>query len=279
MLALWENYREDRFHLFVSWCTVQVAALYANRDLILNYYDQVPDRARLYRQAFCVSKALFFSPSLIAKHNGHALRSKATAVAKEMVLSVRLAFSRRLFRWPHYDPNVTVVADWNSLDSAFREFEYDERKPGDGESDGVPDMTGSFLTNWQHSVLLNITREVTQLSYAVRHLWLYSSPWGEHDFRLMPYTVSFPFFDAELPMSINLGGFGSEVVAALGSILFESYKAQGDATVFSCLKRGPSGKEYPEEYVAGTIGYRALLDAFRQAPRTTWLLGGTRAVQ
>ncbi|KAL1416752.1 hypothetical protein MTO96_000698 [Rhipicephalus appendiculatus] len=277
LLALWENYGEDQFHLFVSWCTVQVAALYANRGLILNYYGKVPDRAMLYYRAFCVSKALFFSPSLIAKYSRNDFHSKAGAVAKEMVLSIRLAFSRRLYKWPHYNPNVIVVANWNSLDSAFREFEYDEGGTGHRESNGVPDMTYSFVANWRHSVLLNYTRQVDELSYAVRHLWLHSPYWGEQDFHLMPYTLSFPFFDSELPTSINFGGFGSEVVDALGSIFVGSYRVYSNATdsLFKCLMRGPSGEEeYPEDDVSSAIGYSALVDAFRQAPRTTWVLEG-----
>ncbi|KAH8026162.1 hypothetical protein HPB51_016473 [Rhipicephalus microplus] len=179
----------------------------------------------LYYRAFCVSKALFFSPSLIAKYSVNDFHSKAGAVAKEMVLSIRLAFSRRLSEWPHYNPNIIVVANWSSLDSAFRDFEYDERETGQIVSSDLPDMTQSFVANWQHSVLLNSTRQVIELSYAVRHLWLYSTSWGKRDFNLMPYTLSFPFFDSKLPTSVNFGGFGSEVVDALGSILVGTYRA------------------------------------------------------
>ncbi|KAL1416748.1 hypothetical protein MTO96_000694 [Rhipicephalus appendiculatus] len=276
LLALWENYGEDQFHLFVSWCTVEVAALYANRGLILNHYGQVPDRAMLYYKAFCVSKALFFSPSLIAKYSSNEFHSKAGAVAKEMVLSIRLAFARRLSKWPYYNPNVTVIANWNSLDSAFRDFEYDD-ETGHTASNGVPDMTDSFMANWQHSVLLNSTRQVTELSNAVRHLWLRSTSWGEHDFHLMPYTLSFPFFDSKLPTSVNFGGFGAEVADALGAILVGSYQAYSNVTdsLFKCLMRGPSGEEeYAKEYVSSAIGYSAVVDAFRQVPHTAWVLEG-----
>ncbi|KAH7985595.1 hypothetical protein HPB51_026793 [Rhipicephalus microplus] len=277
LLTLWESYGEDQFHLFVSWCTVQVAALYANRGLILNYYGEVPNKAMLYYRAFCVSKALFFSPSLIARYSVNDFHSKAGAIAKEMVLSIRLAFSRRLSEWPHYNPNIIVVANWSSLDSAFRDFEYDERETGQIVSSDLPDMTQSFVANWQHSVLLNSTRQVIELSYAVRHLWLYSTSWGKRDFNLMPYTLSFPFFDSKLPTSVNFGGLGSEVVDALGSILVGTYRAYSNATdfPFKCLRRGPSGEdEYPEEYVTNAIGYSALVDAFRQSPLTSWVLEG-----
>ncbi|XP_065287200.1 uncharacterized protein [Dermacentor albipictus] len=71
LFDLWEYYGEDNFHLFVSWCTVQLAALYANRGLILNYYREIPNRATLYYKAFCLSRAVFFSQAIIASSCRH----------------------------------------------------------------------------------------------------------------------------------------------------------------------------------------------------------------
>ncbi|XP_049521837.1 uncharacterized protein LOC125944745 [Dermacentor silvarum] len=139
----------------------------------------------------------------------------------------------------------------------------------------MPDMTESFVANWQHSVRLNKTRELGQLAYAIRRLWFFLWLWGEKDFQMMPYTLSFPFFDPNLPNPINFGGFGSEVVAALGSTFIGSYQAYSSATdyLISCLKRGQSGREeYSETSVNRVLGYRALVDAYRQAPNTTWAL-------
>ncbi|KAH7955224.1 hypothetical protein HPB49_025619 [Dermacentor silvarum] len=277
LLDMWEFYGEDNFHLFVSWCTVQVAALYANRGLIINYYGEIPDRTTLYYRAFCVSRAVFFSQALIARYNGDVLQSSATVAAKEIVQSVRLAFSHRLSNWPYYNENITVVTNWRSLESAFRNIEYDNQGRTDGGmSDDMPDMTDSFVANWQHSVRLNKTRQVVRLAHAIRRLWLHLWSWGDKDFQLMPYTLSFPFFDPNLPTPINLGGFGSEVVAVLGSIVIGSYQAYSNATDYlvSCLRRGISGREeFPEASVNGVFGYRALVDAYRQAPPTTWNLG------
>ncbi|XP_075546126.1 uncharacterized protein LOC142579620 [Dermacentor variabilis] len=212
IISVWEYYGEDNFHLFVSWCTVQVAALYANRGLILNYYREIPKRVALYHKAFCVSRAVFFSQALVARYNSDFLKSNAAAVAKEIALSVRLAFSHRLSNWPYYNENVTVVANWSSLESAFRHIEYDNEVRTRGRArDDIPDMTDSFVANWQHSVRLNTTQQTVELAYAIRHLWSYFWLWGDNDFQMMPYILAFPFFDPNLPTVVNFGGFGSEV--------------------------------------------------------------------
>ncbi|XP_065287131.1 uncharacterized protein [Dermacentor albipictus] len=276
LLRMWEHYGEDNFHLFVSWSTVQVAALYANRGLILNYYKEIPNRVTLYYKAFCVSRAVFFSQAIIARYSGDVLETSAAVVAKEIALSVRLAFSHRLSTWPYYNVNVTVVANWSSLESAFRHIEYDNegRTDGGGRHD-MPDMTDSFVANWQHSVRLHKTRQLVELANAMRRLWFFFSPLGDNDFEMMPYALSFPFLDPNLPTPVNFGGFGNEVVAALGSLSLGSYNAYSNATdyLLSCLKEGRSGKhEYFETYVNGLFGYRALVDAYRRAPPTTLAL-------
>ncbi|XP_075546125.1 uncharacterized protein LOC142579619 [Dermacentor variabilis] len=273
LLRMWEHYGEDDFHLFVSWCTVQVAALYANKGLILNYYRQIPRRVALYHKAFCVSRAVFFSQAIIARYSGDVLETSAAVVAKEIALSVRLAFSHRLSTWPYYNENVTVVANWSSLESAFRHIEYDNKGRTDSRArDDMPDMTDSFVANWQHSVRLNKTRQVVELAYAMRRLWFFLSLRGDNDIQMMPYALSFPFLDPNLPTPVNFGGFGSEVVAALGSLSVGSYKAYSNATdyLLNCLKGGRSVKhQYSEAYVNGVFGYRALVDAYKRTAPTT----------
>ncbi|XP_054930375.1 uncharacterized protein [Dermacentor andersoni] len=276
LFGMWSYYGEDNFHLFVSWYTVQLAALYANRGLILNYYREIPNRATLYYKAFCVSRAVFFSQAIIARYSGDVLKGSAAVVAKEIALSVRLAFSHRLSNWPYYNENVTVVANWSSLESAFRNIEYDSEGRTDGVArDDMPDMTDSFVVNWQHSVRLHKTQQTVVLAYAIRLLWSYFWLWGDNDIQMTPYILAFPFFDPNLPTAVNFGGFGSEVATALGSLSIESYRAYSNATddLFSCLKWGRSDKnDYSETAVSGVLGYRALVDAYRRAAPTTLAL-------
>ncbi|XP_065289347.2 uncharacterized protein [Dermacentor albipictus] len=281
LLTLWEQHGEDAFHLFVSWCTVQVAALYANKDLIINYYYKSFEKAQVYHRAFCVSRTLFFSRQApFERYVNDTLQENTAAIAKGIALSVRLAFFQRLSSWDHYDENVMVVAKWNSLETAFRNFEYD--KHGNtalgGASDKIPDMTSSFVSNWQHSGLVTDPDEVIDLAYAIYHLRIFKLDWKERDFEVMPYSLSFPLFDPDLPATVNYGGFGSGVVGALGALFLNSYWDQDNASqsLIACMQNSLPGREkYAYYYLQQAVGYRALVDAYRRnGPSSAWVLRG-----
>lgn len=281
LLTIWEKHGEDAFHLFVSWCTVQVAALYANKDLIDNYYYKSFEKAQVYHRAFCLSRTVFFFRQVpFEKYVEDTLQGNAAAVAKEIALSVRLAFSQRLSSWDHYDENVTVVANWNSLKTAFRNFEYNKHGNAahGGASGKMPDMTSSFVSNWQHSVLVTDPDEAVDLAYAVYNLQIFTFDWKEQDLQVMPYSLSFPLFDPVLPAPLNYGGFGSEVVGALGSIFLHSYWDQENASrsLINCMQKSWSRREvYADYYLQQAVGYRALVDAYRRnGPHSAWVLQG-----
>ncbi|XP_075526978.1 uncharacterized protein LOC142559236 [Dermacentor variabilis] len=58
-LVKWEQYREENMHMFISWGTVQVAALFSNQMLQANFYGS-PSKARAGHGAYCFSKTLLF---------------------------------------------------------------------------------------------------------------------------------------------------------------------------------------------------------------------------
>ncbi|KAK8774522.1 hypothetical protein V5799_010943 [Amblyomma americanum] len=262
LLDIWKSEGEDSFHLFVSWCTVQVAALYANKPLIMNYYDNHVHIAAVQHKAFCVSRAVFFSrQATFGRYNADVLQGNSTAVARGITLAVRAAFNYRLSRWAHYDENITVVTNWASLDKVFRSF-----KEGPAHELGaaqVPDMTESFVGNWQNSVFLKNPGPVEEIVQSICELSLYIPLWGESDFQLMPYSLTFPLFDIELPEAINYGGLGGQVASAIGALFLESYHELNVSKVFSeCI--APAGAEEKILfYTAYASGYGALVDAFK----------------
>ncbi|KAK8775283.1 hypothetical protein V5799_031376 [Amblyomma americanum] len=263
LLSIWEENGEDSFHLFASWCTVQVAALYANRPLIMNYYDFHPETARVYHTAFCVSRAAFFSmQATFERYNADVLHGNAAAVAREITLSVRAAFDHRLSKWAHYDENITAVGNWASLDTAFRSFEPSlSRELGAAQ---VPDMTESFVENWQKSMFVKNTGAVEKFVQSICQLSYDVVLREERDFQLMPYSLSFPLFDVELPASINYGGLGWEVAGALGVLFLDSYyEANVSQVLTECM--APAGSvDNTRFYAAYASGYGALVDAFRR---------------
>ncbi|KAK8784818.1 hypothetical protein V5799_008818 [Amblyomma americanum] len=269
VLGLWRQNGSDSFHMFASWCTVQVAALFANRDLVLNYYDHDRSFAQIFHRMFCVTRAMFFSRDApFARYNADVRQGNALSAAKDVALSVRSAFFRRLSNWAQFDDNITVVGNWSSLTLSFRNIEHREVDATEFRGQ-LPEMTDSFVWNWQHSVLVRNQAELIELLDFMYRLWYWRL--SKTDLELMPYALSFPFFDYELPSSVNYGGFGAENAIALGLLFLHAYRTK-DATKFEtimkCFQGDPSA--YGDERLVGpanVVGYRALVDAYESGGR------------
>ncbi|XP_065284028.1 neprilysin-like isoform X1 [Dermacentor albipictus] len=274
LLDLWRSNGSDSFHTLVSWSTVQVAALFANRELIYNYYGDNYKVAQVHYGIFCATRAMFFSrQALFARYNADVFQGKAGPIARELALSVRLAFWRRLSNWTYFDENITVVADWSSLTTAFHNFEKQSEENETVVRGQVPDMTDSLLSNWQHSAAVRNTPEVDQMLFSMIRLRYYVHSYGKRDFQLMPYALSFPLFDSTLPPSVNYGGFGYEVTVALGELLLSAYiydigKVPEIVSLYRCLLASQYGNvEDADFFVAQTIGLNALVDAYERSGR------------
>ncbi|KAH7936034.1 hypothetical protein HPB52_016779 [Rhipicephalus sanguineus] len=122
-LQLWKARGERDMHLFYSWAVVQTAALYANRRLLVNFYGR-EDSLDMYHGALCLSKAyLLCGSELFREYYEQLFSERARAIAQGVVAGTRRAFAQRLNRWPHRNPNVTVVRDWPSPASPIEYFD------------------------------------------------------------------------------------------------------------------------------------------------------------
>ncbi|XP_049522411.1 neprilysin-1 [Dermacentor silvarum] len=268
VLRVWRWNGSDSFHTFVSYCTVQVAALFANGDLIQNYYDEDYPTTKAYHQLFCVTRAMFFSiQAPFARYNADVLKGNAGEVARNMSLSVRNAFSRRLSNWTYFDESITVVDDWSSLAMVFFNFERHTGEYGSKKRVQLPDTTDSFVNNWKQSVLIRNPPEVDDTMQSVYKLNYYIILYSKRDFQLMPYALSYPLFDSGLPSSVNYGGLGSEIAKALGSLFLYFYSNVSESqSMIECMREGSSiskGRWYAEQ----AIGLGALVDAYDSVVR------------
>ncbi|XP_065286286.2 membrane metallo-endopeptidase-like 1 isoform X2 [Dermacentor albipictus] len=279
-LNFWKKHGSDAFHSFVSWCTVQVAALFARRDLVLNYYDQSPRLADIYHRAFCLGTSMFISRKApFSRYNAHVLHGNSEAIARQLTLLVRSAFSKRLSKWEYFDESITVVSNWSSLERAFRNFEPSEEENASATA-RARHMTSSFLSNWRQSVRERPTEEIENIIRTIYNLDYYYLSYEFYDFQLMPYALSFPLFDVGLPRSLNYGGFGAEVSSALGELLLLSYEEGKNVSqvrsLIECVRSGPFGAvKDPEMYTAYAIGYGPLVDAYKNyANGSDWAVLG-----
>ncbi|XP_077486785.1 uncharacterized protein LOC144098112 [Amblyomma americanum] len=211
--ALWEAKGEEKTHLFVSWCTIQVAALFASRRLVAGFYG-CDRHGPIVQGLHCLARAYRLSGySLFAGYNAELFRGDARAHADALVRAVRGEFRKTL---TDQDKNGTLVADWTATDVVFRAIDVTSSEKSDNGSEvdaGYPDMGDSLVDNWRRVAEAQpaamFSREVASVVSAVESLSLYAVV--ERDFTLLPYAFSFPLYDEDAARAISYAGLGSQV--------------------------------------------------------------------
>ncbi|XP_077484469.1 uncharacterized protein LOC144094363 [Amblyomma americanum] len=211
-VRLWKLHGEQDMYDYVSWCTVQVAALFANSELIENFYDH-PQRARILHGAFCLSRAYIGAgKDLLASFAHDVLPKSVRPSAEAIALAVRAAFRNRLSSWADYNDNVTVIRVWESKRMAFSMFEpWPETEFPDVI---VGEMGDSFLENWRNAWLSRTFYRPVDIKVAITAIdtLAYTADIEyRKDFILLPYAFSFPLYDPAALPAINHGGFGAKV--------------------------------------------------------------------
>ncbi|XP_070394067.1 endothelin-converting enzyme homolog [Dermacentor albipictus] len=274
---LWDNHGETVAYGYTSWCTVQVAALYANRDLVLNYYGGSARRAQAYHGAFCVTAAYTFSRyAVFGSYSAEMLRGSMRTMAEAMTRTVGDSFLRRLARWRLFSRNIQVVGNWSSssLSRAFRSFEavHDPALAPAGL-----DMNDSFVQNWRKSTLVSRGADDSVLLAAVNSLELFAVYLfgARKEFQLLPVALSFPLFDIALTAPVVYAGFGASVAWALGLLFLAAYSSDPStnttvAQLKECVAGKPRGAELDADTVtAVALAAEAVLDALEQGVQAT----------
>ncbi|XP_065302565.1 endothelin-converting enzyme 1-like [Dermacentor albipictus] len=271
-LDLWRRIGSNNTHLLTSWSTVQVAALYANKDLILNYYGGKTEAASVRYSAFCFTTAYLLSRgALLENHMSEAAHKDARASAESIIRSVGNALRRRLSKWSQFKEDVTVVADWSAMPSeAFYEAQAIAADDGCyGSGGGVPDLTDSLLLNWRSSsrLMMNVPDHVYEVVGAINSLELSVPSSRSKTLRLLPLSLSFPVFDERLPLAANYAGLGGQMGSALSWLLLTTYA--GDVrtadvvwNLSECVKKGSSRAFKLDSALSQAFTAGALVDAY-----------------
>ncbi|KAK8762366.1 hypothetical protein V5799_026365 [Amblyomma americanum] len=260
---MWKKYGEEKMHLLLSWCTVQVAVWFANQELLINFYG-TEQKVEIMHRAFCFSKTFVVTgDALLHRLSDAALPAGIRPQARALILDVRQSLHSRLLRWKFYDENVTVVHDWNSTSVALLYFE----KPGEVDSDdkseatdvhqeGLVDMGESLVANWQLAARASFLNPSSRrLSKVIQELGLYvlHADTEEPDVSLLPYAFSFPYFDHGVTDALNYAGIGSRMAEALSQLFFSAYFTSPEASAafknqFYCMMNGTSSKMDQKSY-------------------------------
>ncbi|XP_065305173.2 uncharacterized protein [Dermacentor albipictus] len=126
-LALWDHLGELKLHLFLSWYTIQTAALYTNQRMIANYYGSVKT-ALLWHSAFCFSKAYLLSGTAAFNTSiNHMLDGATRAETTNVLWGFRSSFLSHFQQWPYSDNDTVAkmltVSERDFAVSAFAVFD------------------------------------------------------------------------------------------------------------------------------------------------------------
>ncbi|XP_065302239.2 uncharacterized protein [Dermacentor albipictus] len=225
--TLWLEHGEWDAFLLLSWCTVQLAALYANRHLIVNYYGD-EHKAAIMHGSFCLRKTyLIAGNAAFFYYHTDVLFPRSRTSAESLTIAVREAFLRRVEHWRYYDKNTTIVSEWNSTARVFAVIDgkYAVQSPSDAKR--LPNMTASFVQNWQIAVVPYAHYASNIVYDAIRRLQLYAE--FKDDFVLLPYAFSFPLYAEDASNTMNLAGVGREMTLALSELFLEAYSTSSSA--------------------------------------------------
>ncbi|KAH9363689.1 hypothetical protein HPB48_002032 [Haemaphysalis longicornis] len=272
----WRKLGEPRMYVIASWCVVQVAALYANLELVLNYYDNDATKARVYHGAFCFSRAFVFNRQVLFRsHNSELLRKKGHYGVKQLISSVLLTF-HRLSNETSYYPDTDVITDWIAPSTPSGNLASTFEVAGSKFTSLFSDMTDSLIANWRQSQIALAPRGANNIRRALSAIYELASyvlfDKSHEGFQLLPYSLSFPLFDPDLVTAVNYGGIGAEVSRASAEVFLNAHANYTDGSqvmqpLTSCLADDSflnNGTELPQR-AKDILASAAVVEAYRSA--------------
>ncbi|XP_065309793.2 endothelin-converting enzyme 2-like [Dermacentor albipictus] len=294
LLTQWRDHGEQKMHLLLSWCAVQMAALFANQKLIVNFYGS-KEKAEVAHGVSCFSKAFrLVGDQAFYGSSQQFLPVKMRPTAEDMTLGVRTAFRRRLERWEFYDDRVTVVQDWNSTTVVLKYFTDTSNhfvQSVGGKLEHVleeeMDMGESLVDNWslaarasfQDPTSLRLSEDIEDLNTYT----LVQSGEQSPDFSLLPYAFAFPYFDGGATRALNYAGVASRMAEALSLLFLDAYDTQAQSAAaltehFECMEGDASDILGRRDWARRMepVSLKVALDAYNSAAGAETAAGDRR---
>ncbi|KAL1438933.1 hypothetical protein MTO96_047664 [Rhipicephalus appendiculatus] len=228
---LWEEYGNDRMHLYISWCAVQYVSIFTSRDAVL----AAVGGTRLPSWTSSPSICLMFTYGVVGDavfvpYSAQVLRSGVRSDVAKLVFSVRKAFTERFEAYPAFSGSTTMLTEWASVKGVFEAFDYPVGRDLRAPFLGYPDMTSSFVRNWRNTsrlrYLADTNADVLGTVDAILNSQLYTVKNGAQDFVLMPFALTFPVYDAKMSVAIKYGTLGALLSRASAEIALDHYGRQ-----------------------------------------------------
>ncbi|XP_075749157.1 neprilysin-1-like [Rhipicephalus microplus] len=255
-------------HTYVSWCTVQIAVLFTNSDLIVDYYGN-RENAILRHGIFCLGRVYdVLGDASFFKFVGIALGETSQADVRTILLSVRHAYRRRIETWSFYNAERTVISNWTSLDTVMAAV-ISEEHMNVPWSETIPDMTNSFIRNW-----LRMQKSPKRHGLGrtvIDSMNMHVTVSKVRDFVLLPLAFSLPVYDEQLPVAVKYAGLGAQAAKAIGELALKRY-SDSDAILeaMACIAEAPfSQRENAANVFNDVLSIKGLLTALRNSSDET----------
>ncbi|XP_037564923.1 endothelin-converting enzyme 1-like [Dermacentor silvarum] len=236
LFALWSSLGESRLHLFLSWYTIQIAALYTNRLLVENFYGS-QKTAILRHGAFCFSKAYLLSGSTVFSSSVRYVLVGDTRVQAERLLwSVRDAFSRSLQSWPYNDNDsiakLLALSERDFAASALAVFdENNVAEEAESQDSNDTDTTSSLVDDWI-TAAVPYRADIPRIASMAIEKLAFTAQTADGKVVLMPYAFSFPFFDLRGTPAMNYAGVGFHFAKGLSLLTLIPYIGNLDGPLY-----------------------------------------------
>ncbi|KAH6941506.1 hypothetical protein HPB50_019163 [Hyalomma asiaticum] len=221
--TLWKARGSMEMYLFLSWCVVQTSALYANRRLLVNFYDH-DSVTETYHSAFCLSKAYLLCGSEIFRNYFNDMSSvQAGSVAHQVVVRTREELLRRLSQRPEMDANTSVVKRRHFPDVVLDFFDPRFAVGGQEVLEASYHLGDSLVDNWRSIPFNRLDVQgrwaaAEEIEFAEWTMLL-----ANGDLAVLPYALSFPSFEESATLFMNQGGLGNHVASALSQVVYNSH--------------------------------------------------------
>ncbi|KAL1482031.1 hypothetical protein MTO96_034054 [Rhipicephalus appendiculatus] len=231
-LDLCKRHGEDRTHLFVSWMAARYVSVFANRDLVFNFYSTASPETLWYKHGgFCYGLAYnFVGDYLFAPYNAQVFLPVREDVER-IVLSIRNEFASRLSSTPPFSTDTSANISWSSLDVVMNALNLTviQSKEARQVADSLlPDMNISFVQNWHAAWKTSLSRKGVPVPRALGSQTVdFLAPYAHalDDFVLAPYVLSFPLYEPNLVDAVKYGAFGAVVAVASTQVALVRYSS------------------------------------------------------
>ncbi|KAK8770684.1 hypothetical protein V5799_012852 [Amblyomma americanum] len=284
-LSLWSQHGDSKTHLYVSWCAVRFAALFANRELLKNHYGEDSDADGLEFRQYCMTESYkVFGEALFSGFSDDILTPHVRRDVRDLVLKIRRHSTSRLSSQQSFQEYSSLVAGWGSLDSVFFALEYHLNYDQEIPVAGLPDMSRSHVANWRAVSRARRTLNVSLGGAFGEDVLLGRSLFhldkSVKDFVLAPFALVFPMYHIDLTPAVKYGTLGDHVGLATAWLALEHSDAWPNAQrrlnrsrqcVTQAFETLPQSRI--DEVIAEVASLSALLGAFKETGDDKSLIG------